>query len=759
MRAAQKSDASTITKSTAQIIRENFFTLFNFLNFGIALLLFAVHAYSNMLFIGIVILNIMIGTVQALKAKRLVDQLSILNKPVIHILENGSEKDIPLEDVKKGDQMLLRSGDQICSDAVITKGCIEVNEALLTGESDAVLKNAGQELYSGSFVMSGRALATVTHTGDENYATQLVSQVKRQKQLHSELLDSMKKVTHFTSFLILPLGIALFAEAILLRSASADSAVVQSAAALLGMLPKGLVLLISVSLAAGVIRLSKKQILVQNIYALETLAHVDTICLDKTGTLTDGKLHVSGLYPMSGFSREEIGRLLGTYLKFSEDQNATSSALSSTFSFRNPIETCSGTIPFSSARKWGSVSFEGGGSVFVGAPDVLFGVIPEEMKAELETGHRLLGAAYLEQEWNDRGTLPDNLIPICCITLEDNIRPSARETLQFFQKEGVCVKIISGDYGETVSRLAKRAGLSKWQDVIDLSALPEPIDYDMICTAYSIFARVTPKQKEALVRALKRQGHCVAMTGDGVNDLLALREADCSIAVADGSSASRQLAQIVLMNSDFSALPDVVMEGRRVIHNVTRTSGVFFIKTIYSVLVSLLCLIANIPFPFIPIQITLVDACVEAFPSFLTMLEADTRPVAGKFLATAFRNAAPFGLSITAVILFTSLFSPFAEAQQQTVMYLLLILISMAAVMKSCQPFTLFRGLICAAMAIGIATALLLFPGLLELTSLTAPMTRFILLTGVCILLLLWLLMSQKHKKQSTCGNQHYAQC
>lgn len=759
MRAAQKSDASTITKSTAQIIRENFFTLFNFLNFGIALLLFAVHAYSNMLFIGIVILNVMIGTAQALKAKRLVDQLSILNKPVIHILENGSEKDIPLGDIKKGDQMLLRSGDQICSDAVITEGNIEVNESLLTGESDAVLKDAGKDLYSGSFVISGRALATVTHTGDENYATQLVNQVKRQKQLHSELLDSMKKVTHFTSFLILPLGILLFAEAILLRGSAPDSAVVQSAAALLGMLPKGLVLLISVSLAAGVIRLSKKQILVQNIYALETLAHVDTICLDKTGTLTDGKLHVSGLYPMSGFSREEIGRLLGTYLKFSEDQNPTSAALSSTFSFRNPIETCSGTIPFSSARKWGSVSFEGGGSVFVGAPDVLFGVIPEEMKAELETGRRLLGAAYLEQEWNDRGTLPDNLIPICCITLEDSIRPSARETLQFFQKEGVCVKIISGDYGETVSRLAKRAGLSKWQNVIDLSALPEPIDYDTVCTAYSIFARVTPKQKEELVKALKRQGHCVAMTGDGVNDLLALREADCSIAVADGSSASRQLAQIVLMNSDFSALPDVVMEGRRVIHNVTRTSGVFFIKTIYSVLVSLLCLVANIPFPFIPIQITLVDACVEAFPSFLTMLEADTRPVQGKFLPAAFRNAAPFGLSITAMILFTSLFSPFAEAQQQTVMYLLLILISMAAVMKSCQPFTLFRGLICAAMAIGMATALLLFPGLLELTSLTTPMTRFILLTGVCILLLLWLVMSQKHKNQSTCGNQHYAQC
>ena len=357
-------------------------------------------------------------------------------------------------------------------------------------------------------MVAGKAYARVIHVGNENYVTKLANEVKTQKQVQSELLGSMRRVTRFTSLLIIPLGVLLFLEAYFLRHTPFEGAVVSSAAALLGMLPKGLVLLISVSLAAGVIRLAKMKILVQNIYSLETLAHVDTLCLDKTGTITDGNLKVRSVVPMTAFSGQEAKRLVDSYMACCEDNNATFRALKEAF--------------------------------------------PEEIR------------------------------PLYGVVLEDALRPHAKETLDIFRKAGVEVKMISGDHVTTVSQIARRAGLHRWADAVDLSELGDKIDYDSLCEKYAVFARVTPKQKQELVKALKRKGRQVAMTGDGVNDLLALREADCSIAVADGSDASRQISQIVLLDSDFTNLPQVVMEGRKVIHNVTRTAQVFFIKTIYS---------------------------------------------------------------------------------------------------------------------------------------------------------------------------------
>ena len=327
---------------------------------------------------------------------------------------------------------------------------------------------------------------------------------------------------------------------------------------------------------------------------------------------------------------------------------------------------------------------------------------------------------------------PAGIVPWYSIVLEDTIRPNAEKTLKFFRREGVDVKVISGDHIKTVSMIAKRAGLERWMDGVDMSLQGETPDYDMLCRKYSVFARVTPGQKRELVRALKRQGHQVAMTGDGVNDLLALREADCSIAVADGSDASRQISQVVLLDSDFTNLPQVVLEGRKVVHNVTRTAQVFFIKTIYSVLVSLFCLLTNQPFPFIPIQITLVDACIEAYPSFLTILESDTRRIRGKFLPTALSHAAPFGITVTAMIMMLSLSAPFSEPERKTVMYLLLILISMAAVVRSCLPFTGLRAFICVTMAVGTFAALRLLPTLFEVTAVTSQMA-VTLLFGVVI--------------------------
>lgn len=710
-----------MTKSRGAIVRDNLCTLFNFLNFLIAGLLFAVGAYSNMLFIAIIILNFVIGIWQEFKAKKLVDELSLLNRPRVRIRRENQERTVDMEEIVKDDLLVLESGSQICNDAVVAEGTLEVNEALLTGESDAVVKEKGAFLLSGSFVTAGRAYARVVHVGEDNYAQKLAEEVKREKQAQSELMGSMKRVTGFTSFLILPLGVLLFLEALFLRAAPVDEAVVSSAAALLGMLPKGLALLISVSLAAGVIRLAKRKILVQNLYSLETLAHVDTLCLDKTGTLTDGNLKVRSILPLTILPHGEARRLASAYMAACEDQNATFRALKEAFKAEaSYAPICK--IPFSSRRKWGSVSFREAGTVFVGAPDRLMEEIPENLMREMEKGCRLVAVSRVDGDWKNREELPDRLQPLYAVVLEDAIRPRVKETLEFFQREGVEVKVISGDHVATVSRIAERAGLLNWQEAVDLSTIEGELDYDGLSRKYAVFARATPRQKQELVKALKRQNRQVAMTGDGVNDLLALREADCSIAVADGSDASRQISQVVLLDSDFTHLPQAVMEGRRVVHNVTRTAQVFFIKTIYSVLVSLFCLAANQAFPFIPIQITLVDAFIEAYPAFLSIMEADTERIEGRFLPTALRPAVPFGFTVTGMITVVSLSAPFSLPEKQTVMYLLLIWISMAAVVKSCIPFRLLRVFICVTMAGGILVVLVLLPSLFHVARVSMEM-------------------------------------
>lgn len=709
-----------ITKSRWKIVRKNVFTLFNFLNFSIAVLLFAVGAYSNMLFMAIIMLNVGIGITQELKAKKLVDELSILNRPSVRVRREGKEEQVSMEEIVKGDLVVLESGCQICNDAVVIDGMLEVNESLLTGESDAIIKESGAELFSGSSVISGRAYAEVTHVGNENYATKLANEVKKEKQVASELLGSMQRVTRFTGFLIIPMGILLLLEALLLRQSAVEDAVVSSSAALLGMLPKGMVLLISVSLATGVIRLAKMKILVQNIYSLETLAHVDILCLDKTGTITDGRLKVHSVIPMSDFPRGEMDMLVRSYLTASDDNNATFQALQDAFPGEGKLHAVH-KVSFSSKRKWGCVAFEGMGSVFVGAPEKLIGKLPENLEMELEKGRRLIVIGYTGSVWREEN-LPNRIQPLYAVVLEDTIRPHTRETLEYFRKEGVDVKVISGDHVKTVSMIAKRAGLLHWQQAVDMSSLGEKIDYAALCKRYSVFARVTPKQKRELVRAMQEKGHKVAMTGDGVNDLLALREADCSIAVADGSDASRQLAQIVLLDSDFTNLPQVVMEGRRVVNNVTRTAAVFFIKTIYSVIVTLFCLLGNIPFPFIPIQITLIDACIEAYPSFLSIVEANTEPIRGSFLRTALSKALPFGVAVSGVVVAISILQPFRLEERETVMYLILVVLSMTAVIQSCVPWNPLRVFICITMAFGTFGALTLLPELFEITPVSLSM-------------------------------------
>lgn len=660
------------TKSTSQILKDNICTLFNLFNVLIAIALALVGAWSNMMFICIIAVNTLIGIVQELHAKKLVEKLSLLSAPTVRVIRDGKHSEIPIHELVEQDVIELEAGNQVCSDCVILVGEAEVNESLLTGESDPVLKPEGSHLLSGSFIVSGRCRACVEHVGAENYAAAIAREAKRLRGIHSELLSSMREVTHFTAFLIPPLGILLFLEAFLLRGDTLNHAVVTTAAGLLGMLPKGLVLLISISLAVGIITLSRKKVLVQELFALETLAHVDTLCLDKTGTLTQGKMQVEKVYSAEPQGSVLFEELIGSSLQYADDNNATFQALKAHFAASDvfsPIHK----IPFSSERKWSAIEFQNAGTFVIGAPERLGASVPPHLERDEQTGKRLLLAGYTKEPLDQNSPLP-HIQELAYIVISDSIRPNAAETLAYFQKEGVALKLISGDNPVTVSALAKQVGFPEAERYLDMTGITEEAQIEKAAADYSIFGRVSPLQKKQLVQALQKKGHAVAMTGDGVNDLLALRQADCSIAMAQGSDAARQISQVVLLDSDFSALPSVLSEGRRVVNNITRVAGVFFVKTIYSVLLSLVCLVLNIPFPFIPIQITLIDLIIEGYPAFFISFEPDNRRITGRFLPSVLRRAFPNAVSILicfVVLLALSWVMPIPTAQFDLLLYLL----------------------------------------------------------------------------------------
>lgn len=714
---------SAMTKTTGEIVRKNVFTLFNLMNLLIAIALFYVGAYSNMLFIGIIILNMVIGIAQEIKAKKTVEKLSLLSVPSVTVLRDGEEKTIATDEVVQDDIMVLSAGQQICCDGVVLSGDAEVNEALLTGEADAVGKVNGDKLMSGSSLVSGRCLAKVIHVGNDNYASKIAQEAKQVKEQNSELMQSMRKVTRITSLFIIPLGIILFLEAFILRSDPLFTSVVSTAAGLLGMLPKGLVLLISVSLAGGVVKLAKDKILIQDMFSLEALSHVDVLCLDKTGTLTEGKMEVESvqIFENTLGKKVKLEPLMGSFLRYSNDNNATFQALKEYFKESSACTVYS-RVSFSSERKWAAITFKEGGTLVIGAPEkVLQEEMPDALKSEIKRGRRVLVVSVTKDEITSRTNLSETrLTPIAGIVIRDRIRQSAPKILSYFRKQGVMVKVISGDNPVTVSMVAKDARLKNYDKAIDMMTVSEDADFRKIAEKYTVFGRTTPQQKKKLVQALKSEGHSVAMTGDGVNDLLALKEADCSIAMGNGSDAARQAAQVVLLESDFSALPGLLLEGRRVVNNVTRAAGVFFIKTIYSVVMTLICVLANIPFPFLPIQITLIDAAIEAYPSFVTAFEADGRRIRERFLPAALRRALPNAAAIiTAFLLInftvgTGLIT-IGMIEKTTILYLLVGLLSMQAVIKNNIPFTKLRLFVVITMVAGYFGAIFLFSNLLGL--------------------------------------------
>lgn len=723
------------TKSTAEIIRDNVCTVFNLLNVIIAVALALVHAWSNLFFIFIIIVNTLIGIYQEIKAKKLVEKLSLLSMPVAHVLRDGRELEVHPDRVEKGDVLLLESGNVICADSKVLSGSAEINESVLTGESRPVLKRAGDDLLSGSSVISGKCRAEVIHTGEENYAAKLVSEVKKYKSANSELMSSMKKVTRITSFFIVPLGIIAFLEALLVRNMTIADAVISSSAGLLGMLPKGLVLLMSVGLAIGVIRLSKKNVLVQELYSLENLAHCDVLCLDKTGTLTVGHMEVEQVIPL-GCDKARAQQLLASYVSASEDNNATFCALKEYCAHAAPQRAFAG-VPFSSARKWSSVTLENGEYLVLGAYERLGlkGDMPLQFREQMQQGKRVLFAGITRQKPQADGELCA-VEPAAAVIIADPLRKNAKDTIAYFERQGVEVKVISGDDPVTASAVAARAGIKNAQRCIDLSnAAPE--DVKNAADKYTVFGRVSPEQKKLFVTALQEKGHSVGMTGDGVNDLLAMKQADCSVAIGQGSDAARQTAQLVLLDSDFAVLKDVISEGRRVVNNITKSAGVFFIKTLYSVFITLWCVIFNLPFPFIPIQITLIDLVIEGFPSFFMSLERNDKPVRSKFLPSAIGAALPNAVAVTVCcIVLTMAGSSLGIEQSQIglVTYLTLGAVSVMGVVKASLPFNWLRGGLCAVSALGYAGAVAILPNLFKLPARTPGLFSLLRLESSSVL-------------------------
>lgn len=723
---------NSIIKTISQILKDNICTVFNLLNLLIAISLAVVGAWKNILFIFVILLNTAVGIIQEIKAKRRLESLTLLSLPMVKVVRGKVESEILPDQIKIGDILNMESGSVVCCDCKITFGTVEVNESVLTGESEPVLKHNGDVLLSGSSIVSGKCSAEVICENEDSFTSKITNEIKSTKQSGSEMLIAMKKVTGFTGFLIIPLAVLMFMQGYFFRGEPIVDTVISTSAGLLGMLPKGLVLLISIGFATGVINLSKKQVLVRELHCLENLAHCDTVCLDKTGTLTEGKLSVEDVYVKT--DKKEFEKLMNSYIKNTDDNNSTYLALKNYFSGTDSYD-CISTAPFSSERKYSSVTLADGRVFVIGAPEKLCKTVPHTASELMTDGKRVIFAGFCRNAAETENTELIGMIVIC-----DRVRKNARETAEYFYSQGIDVKIISGDSAYAASAIAETAEIKNADSYVDMSKISDE-DIESAAEKYTVFGRVTPNQKKQLIASMQKKDHKVAMTGDGVNDLLAMRQADCSAAMGTGCDAAKQTAQLVLLNSDFTVLKDVISEGRRVINNLTKSAGVFFIKTIYSLLLCILCLAFNADFPFIPIQITLIDAVIETFPAFFMSFEKNDKKCNSNFLQTALRSAIPNAVSVfacCAVIFIMTKYSGLDRAQGSLLMYLSVGFISLVGVIKASLPFNMLRGFLALASSVGFVCAVIIFSHLLQLPHLSysgAIMLPIVTVMGIVLAL------------------------
>lgn len=719
-------DENPNTRTYKQIIRENTLTFFNFLNLVLLVLVLLVGSYKNAFFVCIIVINTLIGIAQEIRAKKTIDKLAILTARKSVVIREGQKWTVPTEELVLDDVVCLKTGDQVPADARVLEGSVEVNESLLTGESDNLPKNVGDELFSGSFVTAGQACCQIIHVGSDNYASRITSEAKEFKRHNSELRNSLNAILKVISIIIVPLGAMLFYKQYYFVGDNIRDSVVNMVAAVLGMIPEGLVLLTSVALTLGALKLAQKKTLVQELYCIETLARVDTLCLDKTGTITEGTMCVEAVesYPpvydeISGeaagnktesgeskndrtessdlvevsaaseisavsaaeaiakedgssilspreeseagtetYSQEdpekirEIEHIMGNLLSVLKDQNATADALRARFKVSQDMEL-DHVIPFSSDRKYSGAAFKDTGTYLMGAVQFLFPEgnpeLAEYCSGFAKEGLRVLVVAHSENV-NEGTEIPAGLEPIGLLLLTDVIRQEAPDTLAYFESQGVDLKVISGDDPVTVSAIARRAGLKNAEQYVDATTITTQEQMDEAVATYSVFGRVTPQQKQAMVKSLQAQKHTVAMTGDGVNDVLALKEADCSIAMAEGSDAAKNIANVVLLDSNFAAMPEIVNQGRRVVNNIRTAASMFLIKTIFSVLLSLITIFFGDAYPFEPIQMSLISACAVGIPTFLLAQENNYEKIDHTFLRHVFMNAFPAAVTITGCV-------------------------------------------------------------------------------------------------------------
>lgn len=719
------------TKSIQEIILGNVITPFNILNVILAALILLVGSYKNLLFMGVIISNTLIGTFQEIRAKKTIDKLSLIAAPKAHVIRAGQAEEIQIEDVVLDDVLLLSAGGQVCADAVVLDGECEINESLITGESDPVVKRQGDTVLSGSFVVSGSCCAQVEHIGADNYANQISNSAKYLKKPNSEIMTWINRIIKFIGFALIPIGILLFYKQLFISGQAFDRAIVSTVAALIGMIPEGLVLLTSVVLAVSVIRLSRHKTLVQELYCIETLARVDTLCLDKTGTITEGTMQLDETVPLEGRT-VDVSKSIAAMVDALRDNNPTFLALKEAFPDA-PEWICTGVVPFSSARKWSGASFEGKGSFVLGAAEFVlrdqFELVREQVEQYSQGGQRVLLLAHSGSPFGDK-ELPPNLIPQALVLLSDKIREQAPQTLEYFADQGVDLKVISGDNAITVSNIARRAGLKNADQYVDASTLQTEEQIQEAARKYTVFGRVTPQQKLSLVKALKSDGHTVAMTGDGVNDVLALKEADCSIAMASGSDAARTVSQLVLLDSNFASMPMVVREGRRSINNLQRSASLFLVKAFFSAVIAVFFIFVNCDYPFQPIQFTLINAFTIGIPSFILALEPNKERIRGSFMGNIVKKSLPgsFTMILNIFLLVPiSMYMGFSSDQLSTMGVILTGVTGLLILLRVSSPFNLLRGTLFYAMVTGFIGSMVFFPDLFSLVSISAPMLLVLL--------------------------------
>lgn len=732
---------TSASKSVSDIVKEHSLTYFNFLNLFLAVLVALTGQFKNMTFMGVILINTAIGIVQELKVKKLIDQISVMTAARTRVIREGVTKEIDVSDVVIDDVILVESGEQVCADCRLLDATgIEVNESMLTGESRPVKKQAGEELMSGSYLVSGSGVAKVFHVGENNYAATLAKKAKIKKRASSQMQEIIKKIIKIDGVLLIPVGILLYLSQRGIAETTSD-AVVNTVAGVIGMIPEGLVLLTSVSFVLGVGRLARKKALVQEMEAIEALARVNVLCLDKTGTITTGKLDVVDVVPVQEEqSPEEITTIMSELTWAFDDVNSTQDALRKKFKKIGKWKA-EEKIPFSSDRKYRAAFFEEHGGYALGAPEFLVPEntqLMERVNQYSAEGMRvlLLASATLKAEEMKL----EEVKPLGLIIIEDQIRPEAKDTFAYFREQKVAIKVLSGDNPVTVSQIAEKAGLEGADKYLDARNLPEDFEeLREVVEKYAVFGRVRPEQKQNIIKACQANGKVAGMVGDGVNDVLALKDADCGIAMAAGSDAAKQVAHIVLLDSNFASMTNIVGEGRTIISNIEKVSSLYLTKTIYSVLLCLIFIFWQKEYPFIPIQLSWISGVAIGVPSFLLTLEQNQNSISEGFLRHVMRVALPAALTMVGTLVLTEVLSPFWNGEDLlSSLYHLVLggMVSLIVVYRVCMPMTRYHKVLCVGLTVIFAAGLVIAPGFLGIHRLDCWQSVFLIpmICMVCVL-------------------------